>query len=64
MRILVALVLIAAAAAVYWAFVDPTFFGLVEQSPAEQVGQAADQAGDAAADAAEDAAEAVEHAAN
>jgi len=51
MRILVALVLIAAAAAVYWGFVDPTFFGLIEPGVAEQVGEAAGQAADAAADA-------------
>lgn len=60
MRILVALILIAAAVAVYWQFVDPTLFGLIEPSPAEQMGEAAGQA----ADAAEDAADAVEDAAN
>jgi hypothetical protein len=64
MRILVALILIAAAVAVYWQFVDPTLFGLIEQSPAEQMGEAAGQAADAAGDAAEDAADAVEDAAN
>lgn len=75
MRLLTAIILIAAAVLIYQQFVDPTLFGLIDQSTAEQAGAAAEQAaeemqdaagaaGEAAGDAADAVTDAAEDAAN
>ena len=53
-NLILIIVILVVAALAYWYFVDPTFFGLVEQAPMEQVGEAAGDGGEATGDAAGD----------
>ena len=64
MRTLIILVVIAIAVIAYQQLVDPSLFGLIEQSPAERVDQAVDEMGDAAGEAADAAGDVVEDAAD